>query len=157
MKHTITAFFLMLMVVPLSEADRGKGSLQAQAKRSLADWQWQYRVLLIDVRDLHSSKPLLMELSEHRQEMFERKLKVLLLNEHAVKEVVFADNDKVVPTHFAFAEIQKRLHSKSSILIGLDGGTKSFYDWPAAISPIDLMQVFADIDGMPMRRQEMQR
>jgi 2-keto-3-deoxy-galactonokinase len=86
----------------------------------------------------------------HKKGIEDRKLKVIIYTTSAASDAISG-----ALIELDLVELKRRLENKQSILIGLDGGTKSFYDIDA--SGIDIKQVFADIDGMPMRRAELKR
>jgi hypothetical protein len=125
-----------------------------KTERSLtSQWQWQYRVLAIYLPNLEQISQLRAYLEKEKVAIEQRRLKVIVLNEVSLVDVL--ENNSKVNTNSNQKEISEKMAGKSSILIGLDGGVKNFYDWPNAQTLIDLEAVFADIDGMPMRRMEL--
>ena len=116
----------------------------------LNSFAWEYRILLIDASDSKSNTALVSSLRVHKKGIEDRKLKVILYTSSAASDAISG-----ALIELDLVELKRRLENKQSILIGLDGGTKSFYDIDA--SGIDFKQVFADIDGMPMRRAELKR
>jgi 2-keto-3-deoxy-galactonokinase len=116
----------------------------------LNSFAWEYRILLIDASDSKSNTALVSSLRVHKKGIEDRKLKVILYTSSAASDAISG-----ALIELDLVELKRRLENKQSILIGLDGGTKSFYDIDA--SGIDIKQVFADIDGMPMRRAELKR
>jgi hypothetical protein len=116
---------------------------------SLDSFKWQYRLLIIDV-SMHTDRSALESLlNAHVKDIEDRKLRVILYTQDAIVEA-FTNTPLLLEREV----VENMLANKYSILVGLDGGIKSFYE-PSA-NTIDINQVFADIDGMPMRRLERQ-
>ncbi|WP_371194001.1 DUF4174 domain-containing protein [Glaciecola sp. SC05] len=153
-----TSTLLLLMLVNASSLYATDPDIEVGEQAiKLSDWQWQYRVLIINIEDLQSTDDLLDALSDNSQMIKERKLKVLLLKGLELVEAPTTGDALIERTSLNAKAIQQGLAGKTSVLIGLDGGLKSFYDWPTANQSINLRQVFADIDGMPMRQQQLRR
>ncbi|MBT1450348.1 DUF4174 domain-containing protein [Glaciecola sp. XM2] len=116
---------------------------------SLDSFKWQYRLLIIDV-SMHTDRSALESLlNAHVKDIEDRKLRVILYTQDAIVEA-FTNTPLLLEREV----VENMLANKYSILVGLDGGIKSFYE-PSA-NTIDINQVFADIDGMPMRKLERQ-
>jgi len=140
---TLTALLLGLTLQMESTADQRK-SLRAM----LAGKQDHRRVLLIYGRDTSTSgqQPLLkqqQELTEQRAGVQERDLDVVVLTASEMPE---PDRAFLMAAPFKLAPDADYM----AWLIGKDGGVKQTYTKPTPINDI-----FALIDGMPMRRQEM--
>ena len=136
-----SAIFSILIMLSAMTCARADG---------LNSFAWEYRILLIDASDSKSNTALVSSLRVHKKGIEDRKLKVILYTSSAASDAISG-----ALIELDLVELKRRLENKQSILIGLDGGTKSFYDIDA--SGIDIKQVFADIDGMPMRRAELKR
>jgi hypothetical protein len=124
---------------------------------------WENRVLIVDAKTSTSADILAKQFETHANQMWDRKLIALLLIDDSVIELRFTQEGMTTlpsstsksPSNsirfkYSESELRKRLSGKQSILIGLDGGTKSAYTLNNG--QIDIKQVFADVDGMPMRR-----
>jgi hypothetical protein len=107
--------------------------------------RWQNRILLVRVDDDVELKELTEYLDYSALELTERKLLVLGIDRKMVYPL--SNSLSCFPS---LAEVQRRLNSNKTVLIGLDGGTKEQYD------VIDPVRIFSDIDSMPMRRSERQ-
>lgn len=123
---------------------------------------WQNRVLVIDAKTSENADILAKQFENRANPMWDRRLIALLLKGDSVIELRFTqENMETFPpsqsssynkqTAYSVSELRKRLNGRQSILIGLDGGTKSAFTLNSG--QIDIEQVFADIDGMPMRRR----
>jgi DNA polymerase II large subunit len=122
----------------------------ASSTETLNELKWEHRVLLV-------SKPndetlLKSQLTQNANELNERKLLVFIVGENTTR-IYQPNNSNRNAINIDTAIHKNRMGDKKAILIGLDGGTKSFYEFENG--SIDLKQVFADIDGMPMRRAEL--
>jgi hypothetical protein len=138
--------YLFLLIAAMS-VDALASSVEA-----LDELRWEYRVLLI-------SKPnddtlLTSQLTQNASELNERKLLVFIVSENTTR-IYQPNNSDRIAINIDTATLKNRIGDKPAILIGLDGGTKSFYEFKN--STVDLKQVFADIDGMPMRRAELRK
>lgn len=124
---------------------------------------WQNRVLVVDAKTPTNADILAKQFKTHTNQMWDRRLIALLLLNDSVIELRFTqENMQTFSTSpsqspssskqisYSVSELRKRLNGKQSILIGLDGGTKSAFTLNSG--QIDIEQVFTDIDGMPMRR-----
>ncbi|AEP28346.1 hypothetical protein GNIT_0192 [Glaciecola nitratireducens FR1064] len=124
---------------------------------------WQNRVLIVDAKTPANADILAKQFEARRNQMWDRRLIALLLVDDSVIELRFTqENMETFSTSasqsrsnnqqiaYSVSELRKRLNGKQSILIGLDGGTKSAFTLSSG--RIDIEQVFADIDGMPMRK-----
>ena len=128
------------------------GNQHKSLKATLADKKDHRRVLLIYGRDGSTGgggQQMLLEqqeaLTEQEAGVKERDMDVIVLTASEVPEpdrdFLMAVPYKLVPSHDYMAW-----------LIGKDGGVKKVYDKPAPVK-----EIFALIDGMPMRRQEMKQ
>lgn len=114
----------------------------------LASFTWQHRVLITQVNSSHLSS-LLNLLSKNDEALIERKLAVFIVGNNKVARYHNSSKFENTGKPICIAEANARMRNKHTILIGLDGGTKGVY------SELDLRAIFADIDGMPMRRGEL--
>jgi hypothetical protein len=111
----------------------------------LEDFRWKKRVLVVT----ESSEPIGKELREAKAGLAERDVKVFVLSGEAI---VGKAPDKELT-----AQLRERLKPKKEkpevFLIGKDGNTVLRWD-TAKFTAADL---FAKIDSMPMRKDEMER
>lgn len=149
---SLCAASIPLLSLMLNEVRAAPTNLATERSLS-SQWQWQYRVLLVYVPTPKQRQQLLSHVEAERVGIEQRRLKVLVLSEASLADVL--DKDSEIDTNINRRELSEKMAGKPSILIGLDGGVKNFYDWPNAQTVIDLKAVFADIDGMPMRRLEL--
>ncbi len=144
---TLMALLLVLTLRMESIADQRKS-----LKAILADKRDHRRVLLIYGRDGSTGgggQQMLLEqqenLIEHEAGLQERDMDVIVLTASEVPEpdrqFLMAAPFKLVPSADYMAW-----------LIGKDGGIKKVYNKPAPVN-----NIFALIDGMPMRQQEMKK
>jgi hypothetical protein len=150
--------FLSLFTIQAVSAMQKKKS----ATQRLQDFVWENRVLIISPKSQMSANALTKQFQTHARQMWERKLIALLLVDETVIELRFTQQGMAAATassnsssnnmemQYSEPELRKRLSGKQSILIGLDGGTKSVYNLNN--EQLDIQQLFADIDSMPMRR-----
>ncbi len=110
-------------------------------------------------------KVLISQFNQHLPALAERKLVIFIQYRSAIylldtsgmtshaseKEHLTASNLQAVK--YLKSEFDRLIRTKYSVLVGLDGGVKSFYSIEEG--KLDLKRVFADIDGMPMRRAEL--
>lgn len=120
--------------------------------QSLAEYQWENRLVVIHTATENSE--LLrkqMQVFENKQKEFiDRKLKVI----HTVpgKMKITFPETSAWKAAAIYSEMKKNKPAFELLLIGLDGGVK--------LRQQDILQtekLFSLIDGMPMRRAEMQR
>jgi hypothetical protein len=124
----------------------------ASSVETLDELKWEYRVLLISKQG--DDTLLKSHLTQNAKELNERRLLVFIISENTTGSFQLNNSDRIA-INIDTATLTKRIGDKQAILIGLDGGTKSFYEFEHG--SIDLNQVFADIDGMPMRRAELEK
>lgn len=119
----------------------------------LAGLHWQYRVLVIPLKNETPAPELLAQLRQSKRAIDDRRLKVLFTTS---SKLIDSDEDNF---NISDAETCKHAVTRDSeqrpFLIGLDGGIKSVYNVYDANVGVNLNAVFADIDGMPMRRSEL--
>lgn len=119
--------------------------------QNLKQLTWRYRIVLVN----YDSQPSVAELKRQLKDQLkaqkaavnERKLLFITLQD---TKVINALSGKQLA--LSQQELSGRLQHKDIILIGLDGQTKAFYDMK---KQFPLQEIFADIDGMPMRRWEL--
>lgn len=123
------------------------------AADELGEVRWQYRPLLVftpDGADPRLSRQTTM-LAEAVDGLEDRKLAVYIVELGRV----FTTFGAPAPAAEASA-LRRRFRVPDDafrvVLVGLDGGTKLTTD-----EPLDMERLFATIDGMPMRRQELRR
>jgi hypothetical protein len=125
----------------------------------LSAYQWKNRLLVVHLPD--------DEAGRHALEAMEKSLDALTTGvvDRALLVVAVGDLPREAGTRPRWVDlspgerstVRRRLGLKDDVvrflLIGLDGGVKSRQAGP----DLDLERVFALIDGMPMRRQEVRR
>lgn len=110
---------------------------------ALDDHLWESRIVITLTNQGQTLSDLRTELMENKDAIAERKLIVYVIYTNKVWAFPYGqDNNSTV------TELAARLGTANSLLIGLDGGNKQIY------SQFSLSDVFRDIDGMPMRRAE---
>ena len=115
------------------------------AVATLSDLTWQHRVLVVRAP---AGGAAVNTLKQRAAAVGERDLIWFVLHE----EQLLSNYSGVLAADFA-ATLTSRLATAEAavLLIGKDGGTK------LAASVLDLGEIFARIDTMPMRRSEMRR
>lgn len=116
-------------------------SSEALAVDSLDSLGWDYRVLIGRSGD---PEPALSALADAAPELADRDLLYFLLSGDARYS-----NAPTPPGGALWDEVQRLVEKDGFVLIGRDGSVKARYD------RLDLDAVFALIDTMPMRVQEM--
>ncbi|MBC8152444.1 MAG: DUF4174 domain-containing protein [Bacteroidetes bacterium] len=141
----ISLLAFTLVAVAMENTFSQKKSLAAQ----LAEKRDRRRIVLLYGRDSEASQQYLLDqqnqFARHREDLAERDLDVI---------VVVASTLTAQDRQFLTASPYK-LDPATNFqgwLIGKDGGIKDRFDKP--VSP---QALFKQIDGMPMRRQEMKR
>ena len=119
--------------------------------QKLSDFKWEKRLLIISNPSNNSEKEVeqLQYLGPLDQDFTERKLLVLKLNDKTYS-VLNSRETTIVSDPKSIKRLCLSETEFSVLLIGLDGGIKLRQD--QIISREDL---FAIIDGMPMRRSEL--
>ncbi len=117
----------------------------------LRDYQWSHRLLIIGApsADHGCYRALVHALERHAQSLHDCDMVVLHLVESGVSRI----GERPLSTPAADV-LRKQLRLMTSqfvvVLIGKDGGEKL-----RRTHRVDLGEIFARIDAMPMRRQEM--
>lgn len=142
MRISIKYFFILIAVMSIDA--------MASSVATLNELKWEYRVLLI--RKQSDDTLLKSQLTQNASELNERRLLVFIIGENTTS-IYQPNNSHFNAINIDTSALKTRMGDKKAILIGLDGGTKSFYEFENG--SIDLKQVFADVDGMPMRRAEL--
>lgn len=148
-------FFTTLSVLSLIFTNASQGSTIYQTDNNVETLQalkWKHRVLLIDLSQVENKTILLEQLKLAKSELLERRLAIILLNETDTL-VWNSDSNKATLANYEAEFLSTRLNGEQALLIGLDGGSKAIYS--VVNSTLDLSRVYADIDGMPMRRAEL--
>jgi hypothetical protein len=122
--------------------------MEGSPSNPLDPWQWKQRILLVDGRadDLDD---LLLLMEAEQAGIKERHLLWFILTGHGVR----TNTDDPLPEAFAEKIIKDHFEGSDAkaVLVGKDGGVKMREPY------LDLAEVFARIDSMPMRRAEMRR
>jgi len=127
-------------------------TLQMTYAQSLDQHQWQDRILLVFTNDLvdETFQNQLQDLSKDESGLEERKLVV-----YSITPSQFSTDLQLNQWTSSSKDLQsykKSAHSFEVVLIGLDGGVKLRQ---TELLPVE--DLFALIDGMPMRRAELRR
>lgn len=112
---------------------------------ALHDLRWQARIIITKIASEESLSEVKQTYLINKQAFDERQIIIFAVTDN--KFDVFGELTKQIKQ----AEILERLNKAHTLLIGLDGGNKVVYD------SFDVRQIFADIDGMPMRRAEINK
>ena len=130
------SYFILFSKVAQSE---GLSMLQ-----SLSSLQWKNRIIVLN--EVEDQVEVLRLLEKKQGEIKERDILWFVLDGYDV----LSNYPGEMSSEFASRlRDQYQLNQDQVILIGKDGGLKSSFDG------INLNAIFADIDAMPMRRQEM--
>ena len=119
----------------------------------LNTYQWKNRLLLLFASSEEDQAYLTLkkEIDRQAMEVKDRDLLVFYVLERGESRL---DKERLTPDQALF--LKKRLSVPPGrftiILIGKDGGEKIRQE-----SPVDLKEIFATIDAMPMRQQEMKK
>ena len=113
--------------------------------------QWESRVLLIftDGRNAADFKDQIKILSAHKKELAERKL---IVYQSTKNDFTINFNEVWFSSNLIFKKYVHNRERFKILLMGLDGGIK--LEQNTILSPEKL---FAIIDGMPMRKSELNR
>lgn len=149
-----TLLKIALFVIPVFLAIQGISRAQENTF-DLDELRWKKRVLL--VFSPSESNPSLQvqreQLASHGEGVGERDLKIVYILEHADKRKTGIDSNRVLDEN---GPIRSRFGIESGLfqvlLIGKDGTVKL-----RSSDPVSAEDIFALIDSMPMRRQEMKR
>lgn len=118
---------------------------------SLEDFQWEQRLLIGKVGSAQELRALEAQLDQYAVETLDRKLVALIVyDQHLVARNL---QERSIERDSLRGDILKQLGEDNLALIGLDGGVKARFAW----DDFALETVFAQIDRMPMRRQELRR
>lgn len=117
--------------------------------RSLEDFRWEHRLLVAYAPTDQRLERFETQLDRHASDVLDRKLVVLIL--HGNQLVTRNLMEPLKEPKDLRRQMIKRLGNQDVALIGLDGGTKASFDW----KDFALESVFAQIDAMPMRQQEL--
>jgi hypothetical protein len=116
------------------------------ANINLGEYRYQNRLVLINLDSLTGRERLQNKIDSHTEALRERRI-VILATKGLIASELFPDDKSV---NINTSELHRLLLEKPVALIGLDGGVKARY------SDVDIQQLFADIDSMPMRKLEIQ-
>jgi len=117
-----------------------------QETTSLREQKWEKRVVIFKGSNEELSAKVAL-LAQNKAEIAERRLLIFAVSDG--KTLLFDERGEFSETSLvSVQEATSRLRDQNCILIGLDGGIKEVY------GDLALTQIFADIDGMPMRRAE---
>lgn len=117
----------------------------------LEAFRWEYRILLIHAETPETAATFIAELERHASEVDERDLVWFVANPQSLQTNKTAALKRISQDRLYEMIAGQALPAERIILIGKDGGIKGRYD------RLDLAAIFVRIDGMPMRRAEMER
>jgi hypothetical protein len=120
---------------------------------SLKSLRWDHRLIIGVLPDEKSASDFHAGIEAHMPAIRERKLAILVWVDGEKKERWILSQLKTDNAHTTDLrrEIVAKLQGKPIALIGLDGGVKSRYE----LKTFSWEKVFAEIDSMPMRQQEL--
>lgn len=120
-------------------------NVKSAQEKQLSQYYWENRVLITTIKSAQALTSLEEQLIELWPAFEERKLIVFAIYKKRIYQLSPQSSD----SKQSVQEATKRLNSRHTLLIGLDGGSKAVYD------SFDNKQIFADIDAMPMRRSRL--
>ncbi|MEM8953317.1 MAG: DUF4174 domain-containing protein [Verrucomicrobiota bacterium] len=136
-----------------------KSSISAGEKKTLADYRWDNRIILMMIPTESKTVRTQVEkvLIARRDDIADRDLVVLDLSPNISKDKTKGAELVHLTSQSEANAIRKKFGLESSsqpvfVLIGKDGGEKS-----RQTGRLDLSALFTLIDTMPMRRQEMRQ
>ena len=120
--------------------------------QEISSHKWKNRVLIVLANDLENPilKKQVEELKKHTAGLIERKLIVYISTPQKFKQGLDSENWEI--SNEIYSEFKDLKSGFEIILVGLDGGIKSRNE---NFTPAQ--NIFALIDGMPMRRQEIRK
>lgn len=138
MKVFFNALLFLVLLSPLSSA------APTNYLQSLTELSWHHRLILLngDVLPMHS----LSQLNDQQKAINERHILWFWRQDNRLKS-----NFSLTLSELSQTQITDLLSSHNVVLIGKDGGIK------LQTEDFKLDAILALIDGMPMRREEMQR
>ena len=116
----------------------------------LPELRWQNRVLIFRAESEALLSAFEDQLQVHREEVRDRKLLVISTFESSLKFYGLGRTDEV--RDLSQGKLLELLGDFDAVLIGLDGGVKARY----TSNNYSWTDLFARIDGMPMRRAELE-
>ncbi len=138
----IKTFILVIMIL-------NSAGMKAQ---DISDHKWENRLVLIltDQTDNENCRKQVEELKNHQDGVNERKILVYCITPESFKTGL--SDEKWQKAETVYNRYKKTDSQPEIILIGLDGGVKL-----RANEFLSAQELFATVDAMPMRRQEMKR
>ena len=124
--------------------------MSTQTLKSLNDLRWTYRVLLVQTT---APESFLKQCQEQAPALADRKLLVVVFKKEASPLPGYQLNQDLELTPGLAQTLHQNLDDHHAILIGLDGGIKAHFT-PQSFR---FESVFAKIDAMPMRQQELRK
>ena len=120
--------------------------------QQISDYQWKNRlvILLTDSKDSQSYQLQLKDLKTDLQGLKERKILVITLTPNY--QITGIDNEIKQKAALSYKELKKEADGFEVILIGLDGYVKLQQS-----KLLTHQELFAQIDRMPMRRDEIEK
>ena len=124
-------------------------SLTLHADKTLNDYRWTHRILVLDVSHPEAMDALEVELTTRMADIEERKLMVLVVLPSTLK--VYGSASETDHATELRQQLIARLEGHRAFLVGFDGGLKAHY----SKGQFSFNHVFDHIDAMPMRRAEL--
>ena len=120
--------------------------------QQISDYQWKYRlvILLTDSQDSQLYQLQLKDLKTDLQGLKERKILVITLTPNY--QITGIDNEIEQKAVLNFKKLKKETNGFEVILVGLDGYIKLQQS-----KLLTHQELFAQIDRMPMRRNEIKK
>lgn len=110
--------------------------------------RFKHRLLLVDTSQSVSRETIDKAIAKSSEYLIDRKL-IIIVRQEENAEIVWGHVD--TNDNVDLKTIERVLDGQTAVLIGLDGGIKNHYQ------NFDLLNVFDDIDRMPMRRAELRK
>ena len=128
-------------------------AISAKAQ-DLSSHKWQERLVLVLAKDTAQQglKDQLKELGQHTEGMQERKIVIYQVLPDRYRIGMRQENAWLRSNKLSYDKYSATESHFELVLIGLDGGIKLRRQ-----APITCKELFAHIDGMPMRKAEIRR
>jgi len=110
--------------------------------------RFKHRLLLVDTSQSVSRETIDKAIAQSSEYLVDRKL-IIIVKHAESAEVIWGHVD--INYKVDFKTITRVLDGQTAVLIGLDGGIKNDYQ------NFESLNVFDDIDRMPMRRAELRK
>lgn len=128
-------------------------ALLPASAQEISSHLWENRVLIVMTPDTINTqfREQVKQFEENVSGLRERKLVVYLATPEAYK-IFNSETDNWISDGFLYKDYKRKDSAIELVLIGLDGGIKH-----RKYSFTPVQEIFAIIDGMPMRQSELQK